>query len=127
MATQQSTPEEDVLTRLPQERKGKLDQEWNRLRKDNLAVDRLAVTQFFDKRNLLLEWGFVSGKKQKAEFEKDLDEIEQLLRNPLAHAGDFALNEQTALEIVSIVRSARYWIDRLEKAVKESSIADGTS
>lgn len=117
----------DVLARLPQERKKSLEQEWNRRRKDNVAIDRLAVTQFFDKRNLLLEWGFVSGKEQRAEFEKDLDNIERLLRNPLAHAGDFAFDDQRALKVVSIVRSARHWINRLENAIRQQDTTSGTS
>lgn len=112
----------NVLARLPEERKQKLEQEWKRLQKNNLTVDRLAATQFFDKRDLLLELGFVSGKKQKAEAREELDDVEQLLRNPIAHAGDLAPNEEKALEVVSTVRTARGWIDRLERAIGEGAV-----
>lgn len=112
-------PDEKILSRLPEGRKSKAEQEWSKLRKNNLAVDRLTATQFKDKRYLLLELGFTRGKKQKDDAEKDLHDIEQLLRNPVAHAGDFALDEKHALEVVHIVRAARRWIDRLERAIKE--------
>lgn len=68
-------PDEEILSRLPAERKVKAEREWNRLRKNNLAVDRLTATQFKDKAHLLLELGFVTGRKQKGEAEKDLSDI----------------------------------------------------
>ena len=120
-------PDEKILSRLPKERKVRAEQEWNRLRKNNLAVDRLTATQLCDKRDLLLELGFVSGKKQKADARVDLDDVEHLLRNPIAHAGEFAPDEERALEIVSTVRTARRWIDRLERAIREHGTADGAS
>ncbi|MDQ3360101.1 MAG: TIGR02391 family protein [Actinomycetota bacterium] len=119
-------PEDKVLARLPKERRKLVEQEWNWLRKNNLAVDQLTATQFCDKRDLLLDLTFVSGKKQKADAKRDLVGIEQLLRNPLAHAGDFALDEEKALEVVSTVRIARQWIDRLEHAIGEPDTLEST-
>jgi len=111
-------PDEKILSRLPEGRKGKAEQEWSRLRKNNLSIDRLTATQFCDKRHLLLVLNFVRGKKQKDEAENDLDNIEHLLRNPIAHAGEFAPDENKALELVAAVRTARDWINRLERAIE---------
>jgi hypothetical protein len=119
--------EEKLMSLLPNKRRDKVDREWNRLRKHNLAVDRLTATQFCDKRDLLLKLNFVSGNNQKAEAKKDLENVEQLLRNPLAHAGDFALNEEKALEVVSTVRTARHWIGRLESAIGKTGTTSATS
>jgi hypothetical protein len=120
-------PEDEVLSRLSPERRKLVEQEWNRLRKGNFAVDQLTATRFRDKRDLLLELKFVSGKQQKATARKDLEDIEQLLRNPVAHAGDFALDEEKALGVVHMVRTARRWIERLEKAIREHGAAGITS
>ncbi len=109
--------EETLMSMLSAKRRDKTAQEWNRLRKNNLAVDRLTATQFCDKRDLLLKLDFVSCKKQRTAAKKDLEHIEQLLRNPLAHAGDFALDEEKALQVVFTVRTARQWIERLERAI----------
>lgn len=119
-------PEEELLSKLCEERRAKTKREWNRLRNNNLAVDRLTATQFRDKRDLLLELGFVANKKRKV-AKKELNDIEQLLRNPLAHAGDFALDEEKALEVVRTVRIARCWIARLEDAIGKLGAADGIS
>ena len=121
-------PSEDKLvSMLSPKRRDKANREWNRLRNNNLAIDRLTATQFCDKRDLLLKLEFVSGKKQKAGAKKDLENVEQLLRNPVAHAGDFALDEKKALEVVSTVRTARHWIGRLEDAIRKPSTANATS
>lgn len=114
-------PDEKILSRLPEERKRRAEEEWNRLRKNNLSIDRLTATQFCDKRHLLLGLDFVHGKKQKDDAENDLDDIEHLLRNPIAHAGEFAPDEERALELVAAVRTARAWIDRLERAIENRS------
>ena len=115
----QGLPEEKVLSRLPEERKARTEREWNRLRKRNLSIDKLTATQFCDKRHLLLELGFVSGQGQRAAASRELDDVEQLLRNPVAHAGEFAPDRESALGVVSIVRTARRWIGRLEGAIEE--------
>jgi hypothetical protein len=118
--------DEKVMSRLPPERQRKVQQEWNRIRKNNMAVDQLTATQFHDKRDLVLEWDLVSEKQQKANARKDLNDIEQLLRNPLAHAGDFALDEENALQMVRIVSTSRRWIERLEQAIQEQDTVDRT-
>lgn len=118
--------EEKLMSLLSDKRKDKTNQEWNRLRKNNLAVDKLTATQFGDKRDLLLKLDFVSGKQQKTDAKKDLENVERLLRNPVAHASDFALDEEMALEVVSTVRTARQWIDRLERAIGKLGPLDAT-
>lgn len=118
--------EEKLMSLLSDKRKGKTNQEWNRLRNNNFAVDKLTATQFGDKRDLLLKLDFVTGKKQKADAKKDLENVELLLRNPVAHASDFALDEDMALEVVSTVRIARQWIDRLEHAIGKLGPLDAT-
>lgn len=119
--------DEKIMSRLPLGRQEQVQQEWNRIRRNNLAVDQLTATQFHDKRDLILEWGFVAGKQQKADARKDLDEIEQLLRNPLAHAGDFALDEENALQMVRIVSTSRRWIERLERAIWKQGTASAST
>ena len=111
-------PDEKILSRLPEGRQRRAEEEWKNLRKNNLSIDRLTATQFKDKAHLLLELEFVRGRKQKDDAERALRGIEQLLRNPIAHAGEFAPDEKMALELVATVRSARDWIDRLERAIE---------
>lgn len=118
--------DEKLMSLLTDKRRGKTNQEWNRLRKNNLAVDKLTATQFCDKRDLLLKLDFVTGKRQER-AKKDLENVERLLRNPVAHAGDFALNEATALEVVSTVQTARQWIAYLERAIGEPGTAHADS
>lgn len=117
---------EKLMSLLSDHRKNKTNQNWNHLRKNNLAVDKLTATQFGDKRDLLLKLDFVRGDKQKANAKKDLEKVERLLRNPVAHASDFALDEEMALEVVSTVRIGRQWIDRLEHAIGELGPLDDT-
>ncbi|MGI8911229.1 MAG: hypothetical protein ACR2JR_11855 [Rubrobacteraceae bacterium] len=111
------TSETEVLDKLSDRRKEKLEEEWERLKTNNLAIDRLSATQFCDKRELLIKHDFPVPTKGVAR--KQLEDIEGL-RDSVAHAGDYALTRDNALSTVAIVRNTRQWIDDLERELSGS-------
>jgi CBS domain-containing protein len=121
----EQTSETEVLNKLSEGRRSKLEEEWERLKTNNLAIDRLSATQFCDKRELLVKHGFPVTSKGAARTE--LEEIEDL-RDSVAHAGDYALTRDNALSTVATVRKTRRWISDLERELNGSQdAATGTS
>lgn len=121
----QRTSETEVLDKLSDGRKEKLGEEWERLKANNLAIDRLSATQFCDKRELLMKHGFPVPSKGAAR--KQLEDIENL-RDSVAHAGDYALTRDNALSTVATVRKTRQWINDLEQELnKPEGTATGES
>lgn len=111
------TSETEVLDKLSGGRKEKLEEEWERLKTNDLAIDQLSATQFCDKRELLMKHGFPVPSKGAAR--KQLEDIEGL-RDSVAHAGDYALSRDNALNTVAIVTETRRWIDDLARELNGS-------
>lgn len=104
--------EDEIVSKLTPGRREKVREEWERLKDNNLAIDRLSVTQMCDKRELLLELGFpVQGK---GAARKQLKRIERL-RDSVAHAGDYALTREEARNTVLVIGETREWIRCLEE------------
>lgn len=104
--------EDEIVSKLSPGRREKVLGEWERLKDDNLAIDRLSATQMCDKRELLLKLSCPVPGKGAAR--KQLEGIERL-RDSVAHAGDYALTREKARETVLVVGETREWIRRLEE------------
>jgi CBS domain-containing protein len=105
--------DESLLTLLSQGRRDKAEEEWIRQKEDNFEVDLLTATHFSDKRELLLELRFPLRNEEQARAE--LEGIEHHLRNPVAHAGEYAHSPEAARETVEAVKNARRWIQDIER------------
>lgn len=105
--------DESLLTLLSQGRRDKVEEEWIRQREDNFEVDLLTATHFSDKRELLLKLHFPLRNEEQARAE--LESIEHHLRNPVAHAGEYAYSLEAAQETVEAVKNARRWIQDIER------------
>ncbi len=116
----EQTSETKVLAELSDGRREKLEEEWDRLKANDLAIDRLSATQFCDKRVLLVRLGFPVPSKGAARTE--LEKIENL-RDSVAHAGDYALTRDNALNTIATVRKTRRWIGVLERELNGSEDA----
>ncbi len=114
--------EDEIVSRLSPGRREKVLGEWERLKEDNLAIDRLSATQMCDKRELLLKLGFpVEGKGAAKEQLKGIER----LRDSVAHAGDYALTREKARETVLVVGETRRWIRRLEEKLGKEAHREG--
>lgn len=110
-------PNSSLLSRLSPGRRAKVEDNWIGLKEENLALDKVTATEFCDKVDLLIKWGFPVDAKKKARSE--LKKLENL-RNSVAHAGDYAYTVENALKTVAAVRIARDWIERLEADLSPS-------
>lgn len=109
--------EQDWLCKISEGRRSKIEEKWNRLKKSNLAIDRISTTDFCDKREAVLKLKLFSISKN-ADKEK-LEAIEKL-RDSVAHAGDYALTPENAKEIAQTVRWARELIHMLQSMLMSS-------
>ena len=81
-----------------------------RERHDPHFVSDIALTQFSDKVTIILEGGLVAGSK--CQLKKDFDAIRDL-RNPLAHANDYALTSTAAEGVSRTVNTALCFVNQL--------------
>jgi len=114
----QEFPNEEWIERLSPCRKASVNQEWEKLRQNNMAIDMLSATQFCDKRTILLKSNLFTSKLSSTStsknIAKDIFEKIEKLRDSVAHAGDYALTEDTAKEVSKIVRDIQKFIEILE-------------
>ncbi len=101
---------EDWLTRLSEGRQEKVNDKWEDLKTNNLAIDKLTATEFGDKVDLLLKLRPCDGKKKAR---RELKRVEKL-RDSVAHAGDYALTQENAEKTVETVLTAQKWIADLQ-------------
>ena len=99
---------EDWLSRLPDGRRRKLQDEIVRARKDDELVDALLFTQFVDKATIIYKSG--QFLKEPDVFEQQYKKI-QFLRDHLAHANDYAASPDAAVETCRTVRLIDQWND----------------
>jgi hypothetical protein len=100
---------EDWLSRLPDGRRRKLQDEIVKARKDDELIDALLFTQFVDKARII----YKSGRflKELNAFEQQYQKI-QFLRDHLAHANDYAASPDSAAETCRTVRLIDQWNDQ---------------
>jgi hypothetical protein len=108
---QNCTSEDDWLDELSDGRRDQVNNKWADLQSNNLAIDKVAATQFTDKVDVLLKLRPPDGKTKAR---KELKRVERL-RDGVAHAGDYALTRENAEKTVSTVLAARRWIADLQR------------
>jgi len=93
--------EDDWIGNLSDDRRSKLEEQRNlSLSKDGL-IDSLLLTQFSDKKQLILKR--YQGQRSKSSLKEALSKIEKL-RNFVAHANDYAASPDQASEVCAVVR-----------------------
>ena len=113
-------PDEDWLVKLG-DRRGCVQQEWQKLKASGLEIDLIAATQFADKRLILAKSGLLQCSRTQAE--REFGAIEDL-RNSLAHANNYASTKESAEKTIETVRLARKWIAVLQEELDEPRDAD---
>jgi hypothetical protein len=113
-------PDEDWLEPLGGRRKS-VEDEWQRLKGGSLEIDRIAATQFADKRQILVKSGLISCSRSQAK--REFGSIEKL-RDGLAHANNYASTRESAKKTIAAVRLARKWIAVLQGVLARHQDAD---
>jgi hypothetical protein len=106
-------PEDDWLVLLG-DRRERVEQEWQKLKAGGLEIDRIAATQFADKRKILVKSGLIQCSRSRAE--REFRSIEDL-RNGLAHANNYASTRKSACKTIAAVSLARKWIAALQEVL----------
>ena len=104
--------EEEWLALLGDRRKN-VERDWEKLKAGGLEIDRIAATQFADKRHILVKSGQIRCSRFQAE--REFGSIEDL-RNGLAHANNYASTRDSARKTIAAVRLARKWIALIQEA-----------
>ncbi|WP_394152123.1 hypothetical protein [Loktanella salsilacus] len=92
----------DWIALLPTHRRQRLESEIARGREGDTAIDEIAYTQFCDKKTLLVLSGALEIRRSK--LEKAVGRIERL-RDPLAHANEYAGSSAKAKKVCETVRN----------------------
>jgi hypothetical protein len=106
---QRCQSEQDWLKLLDDGRHKAIEKQWGKLQDNDLAIDRLTATHFSDKYKLVVKLGSFGDADG---CENELYRIKEL-RNRVAHAGDYALTQETARETIDVVGLARKWTSLL--------------
>jgi hypothetical protein len=116
---QKTAQDEDWLSQLSEGRQDRIRAKWDALQVSNLAIDLVTTTDFCDKRDAFLRLAkFEKGTKKATE--RNLKAIEKL-RDSVAHAGDYALTPEKAVEVAKTVRAAKDIIQALQTRLSFSS------
>ena len=116
----QDRPDDDWLTLLG-DRRERVEDEWKKQKAGGLELDRIAATQFADKRQILVKSGLIHCSRSLAE--REFGSIEDL-RNGLAHANNYASTREGARKTIAAVRLARKWIAVLQEVLDGQQDAD---
>lgn len=98
--------EREWLEKLGDGRPKEIEKQWTKLQANDLAIDKLTATHFSDKYKLVMKLGSFEDPE---ESENELFRVKEL-RNRVAHAGDYALTQETARETIEVVGLTRKWI-----------------
>jgi hypothetical protein len=108
-----TTDGDDWLQHLSSGRQERVRAKLDELHKDRVNPNTIEVTDFCDKREILLKLGtltqFTESKGQAREAFKAIEE----LRNMLAHGATYAQSQDDVRKFVLILASAEAWIVRL--------------
>ena len=85
------------------------------MKETGLEIDRIAATQFADKRQILVKSGLCQCSRSRAE--REFGAIEDL-RNGLAHANNYASTRESAQKTIETVKVPRDWIAVLQQILK---------
>ena len=100
------------LDLLKPERQEKVKEKWQEATQENYELSFLEYTDFCDKRDIVKKLGSFGER-----FKKDFEKIEKYLRNPIAHGGDYARNDEEMKLFIKYVNLAEEWIDKLQPRV----------
>jgi hypothetical protein len=116
----QDGPDDDWLMLLG-DRRESVEQEWEKLKAGGMEIDRIAATQFADKRQILVKSELIRCSRSQAE--REFGSIEKL-RDGLAHANNYASTRKSAGQTIVAVRLARKWIAVLQEVLDQQQDAD---
>lgn len=91
-------------------RRQKLNEKLEHLKQKRLDLSPLELTDFCDKRDVVQEIYDLDG-----EFQEDLKQIEDFLRNPLAHAATFVPKDDGPARLVNLLRRAKHWSSEVRR------------
>jgi hypothetical protein len=84
----------------------RVQREIDKAKNENRFAGALLLTSFSEKVTIISK----SPRLEDAEgFARDLKDIRELLRNPLAHADDFAASNDAAKQTCEAVRRSEWW------------------
>ncbi|HBB35908.1 MAG TPA: hypothetical protein DDZ80_15100 [Cyanobacteria bacterium UBA8803] len=106
--------EKEWLATLSEGRSKLIEQRWLEWSPGNMAMDKLSVSEFCDKRELALALGAFSNKSAAR---KKLKYVEWL-RHAVMHSGDYALTPENAELVACTVRFARELIQNLQDSLE---------
>jgi hypothetical protein len=107
-------PDEDWLGKLGN-RRLTVEQNWQKLKANDLEIDLIAATQFADKRQILSKSGLFQCSRTRVE--REFGAIEKL-RDGLAHANNYASTKKSAHKTIAAVKRARNWIAVLQQILR---------
>ena len=108
--------ENDWIAKLTDRRREKVEEKWNDPRYSQVAIDKLTVTEFCDKR-VIIKKSQIIFNENDGKIENILKDI-QNLRDSLAHAGDYAATSDSAKSVAKIVRNTLGIISTLKKEIQ---------
>ena len=111
--------DQDWINSLKENRRQKIETQWNKLQQGNLAIDRITAAEFCDKRDACLKLG--AFPHHKNQIKDQLERIEKL-RNSVAHAGDYAITLENAQKVSETIRFALKLIKQLQASLHHSPI-----
>lgn len=111
--------DQDWINLLTEQRRQKIEAQWNKLQQGNLAIDRITAAEFCDKRDACLKLG--AFPQPTKPVKSQLERIEQL-RNSVAHAGNYAINLENAQKVAQTVRFALALIQQLQASLRRDSL-----
>lgn len=106
------TSDEQWLTLLSDNRRGKVNDKWNSLRRDRVDPPKVEAADFCDKR-VILKKQLTLGHK----FEQDLIDVENL-RNDTAHAATYDVTESGVQSFIGRLETAEAWIRELRQKLE---------
>jgi CBS domain-containing protein len=115
--------DQDWINSLKENRRQKIETQWNKLQQGNLAIDRITAAEFCDKRDACLKLG--AFPQHKNQIKDQLERIEKL-RNSVAHAGDYAITLENAQKVSETIRFALKLIKQLQASLHHNPIAPPT-
>lgn len=100
-------PHLDPIERLPEKARKRALRWWNRASNDRIQRDQWSVLEFADKRDLAVAHPAFAEAKDR--LYADFTFIQVNLRNPIAHANEWALTREEACNVAVAARLLRDW------------------
>jgi CBS domain-containing protein len=112
------TMKELILKNLPEDsewksllspdRQAKIQERKDEYKRENIDPALIDFTEFYDKYGIIKRYF-----KEPSEFEKDMKKVQKWLRNPIAHARNFAPNNLALVDFINLLSKAQNWTEYL--------------